>query len=147
MLDYFYMKGKKNILVLSAIVVAYNMLTMFFVRSSFFDKCYDNLTCQKFVINMFSAIAPYTLIFLPLFLFSLITYKMRDEVSRAWMYFAVVWVPLSIIAAAVTPDSPGGGFGPQISIGKGDTAIVMSLLFVVISLIVIVWKYFATRGK
>ncbi|MBM3260944.1 hypothetical protein FJY93_00835 [Candidatus Kaiserbacteria bacterium] len=82
---------------------------------------------------------------IPLFFFSLITYKMRDVVTQAWMRFALVWIPLSIVLAALTPDSPAGGFGPQISLGKGDTVFVMSLLFVLISLTIITWKYLATR--
>jgi hypothetical protein len=66
---------------------------------------------------------------------------MREEVFRAWARFAVPAVLISVVLAYLTPTSTGSGFGPQISIGKGDTAFLMSVLFIFISIIIIIYKY------
>ena len=82
------------------------------------------------------------LIFIPLFLFSLITYKMRDEVYRAWLRFAYVWIPLSMILIFLAPQYSTDWMYP---VEKGTVAFLTSLLFVTISLFVIAWKLIAIR--
>lgn len=77
-----------------------------------------------------------------LFLFSLITYKMRDEVYRAWLRFAYVWVPLSIVLIFLSPQYSTDWMYP---VEKGTVAFLTSALFVIISLILIVWKSVAIR--
>ncbi|MEY4747273.1 MAG: hypothetical protein RLZZ416_322 [Candidatus Parcubacteria bacterium] len=83
--------------------------------------------------------------FFPFFFFSLITYFMREDVFRAWVRFAIPAVIVSMILILLTPDSPAGGFGPQIALGKSDTALVASVLFSLISLILIVVKLIRTK--
>lgn len=73
---------------------------------------------------------------------SILTYKMRDEVFRAWISFTKWGVPLQIFLALIFPVS-GGGY--LISIDKQFAAIILSILFVIISLILIAWKYVAAR--
>lgn len=86
-----------------------------------------------------SSAETFLLPFVSLFLFSLVTYFMREEVFRTWAWFALPWTALSMVLIYLTPEySGGGGFGPQIVLGKGDTALAMMALFVVISIIVIV---------
>ena len=98
-----------------------------------------------FVANMYN----YKNIFLSLFvfpvalLFSLITYKMRDEVSRAWIKFTTWWVPLQILLVALTPESSGGYF--VVILDTQFAAIILSGLFVIISLLLIVVKFFSLR--
>ena len=88
-------------------------------------------------------------IFLTLFifpitlLFSLITYKMREEVFRAWVRFATWWIPLQIVLTLLTPESSGGLFISLVD--KQLVAILLSFLFVLISLVLIVWKWLSTR--
>ena len=83
------------------------------------------------------------LMFVPVFFFSLVTYKMRAGVFGAWRNFAVVWLPISILLVAI---SPGTSADFQI-IDKEFVAIVLSLLFTLISLILITYKSFALRKK
>ena len=77
------------------------------------------------------------------FLFSLITYKMRDEVSRAWITFAKWWVPAQILLVLLTPESSGGYF--VVILDKQLVAILLSALFVLISLLLIIYKWFSSR--
>lgn len=75
---------------------------------------------------------------------SILTYKIRDEVFRAWVTFAKWGVPLQIVLALIFPIS-GGGY--LISIDKQFVAIILSCLFTLISLLLIIWKYFSSRNK
>lgn len=82
------------------------------------------------------------LIFIPFFLLSLITYKMRDEVFRAWWGFARWWIPLSMLAIFLAPEYSADW---MFSIEKGTVAFFSSLIFFFISLIIIALKYLSMR--
>ncbi|MCX6790096.1 MAG: hypothetical protein NTV60_01050 [Candidatus Kaiserbacteria bacterium] len=84
---------------------------------------------------------------IPLFIFSLITYKMRDDVYRVWIRFSCAWIPLSMILIFVSPEYSGGFGIPLYSMTKGSVAFMSSLLFVLISLLIVVWKYVASLPK
>lgn len=79
---------------------------------------------------------------IPLFILSIITYKMRDEVYRTWLRFAQWWVPLSMVLIFVAPEYSGDWMFPIV---KGTVAFFSSLLFIIISLLLIAWKYFSSR--
>lgn len=82
---------------------------------------------------------------IPLFILSLITYKMREEVYRAWLGFARVWIPLSMVLIFLSPEY-AESFGVTLySITKGSVAFFSSLLFIIISSVVIFLKSTATR--
>lgn len=81
---------------------------------------------------------------IPLFLLSIIIYKMRDEVYRVWLRFAYVWVPLSMLLIFLAPEYSGDWMYPIV---KGTVAFFSSLLFIIISLILIIWKWFAYSRK
>jgi hypothetical protein len=76
-------------------------------------------------------------------LFSFITYKMRDEVSHAWINFTKWWVPLQILLVLLTPESSGGYF--VVILDKQFTAIILSGLFVIISLFIVLISWFRAR--
>jgi hypothetical protein len=83
----------------------------------------------------------------PFFLFSLLTYFLRDDAFRKWARFAIPATFVSMVLIAITPDSYANGFGPQVSIGKGDAALVLSALFVLISLSIIGRAYLRPASK
>jgi hypothetical protein len=125
---------KKSILLLSAggLIAAY--LTDFFYK--------NNILVSR---NVFNLILPTLFLFsLPLLIFSLITYKMREEVFRSWLHFAYWWIPLSIVLTLLTPDGSGSWGIPTID--SEFVAIVFASLFTLISLLIIVWRYFRTRN-
>jgi hypothetical protein len=133
---------KKNIVLFGVLVGTITFFLLVF--SSEIGLCPKSIgTCSQ----NYDAHATNFFLFLPILFFSLITYKMRDEVFRAWLHFAYWWVPLSMFLTLITPDSHGGGFGPQISLGKEDTAFVFSALFAIISLILIIYKWVKSPGK
>jgi len=82
---------------------------------------------------------------LPLFLLSLITYKMRDEVFNAWMKFAIWFVPLTMFLTFITPDSSGSLGLP--AFGKGVVAFLLTALFTIISILIILVRFFTSRKQ
>ncbi len=81
----------------------------------------------------------------PIFLFSLITYKLREEVFRSWLHFAYWWMPFEILFVLGSMGG-GGGFGMH-SFGGEDVAMILSVLFFAISLVIIVARSLMLRGK
>lgn len=93
------------------------------------------------------SIGSFLFLFPFVFFFSLITYKMREEVFRAWFNFTKWWVPISIFLILITPGSSGGGFGIPSVFDKGFLAFILSALFFIISLVIITRKSLRFRGK
>lgn len=133
------MVTKKNILVSSGIIV---VLFLVFDSVGTFRLCggVEYGSCMDKLHGFFGIFLP----IFPLFLFSLITYKMREEIYKTWFYFARWWVPLSMLLVLISPEYSNDWMFP---IEKGSVAFVTSLLFTVISLILIAWKWFVLRGK
>lgn len=78
--------------------------------------------------------------------FSLVTYKIRDEVFYAWLNFAYWWVPLTIFLAIITPNE-NGGWGIPSLISPGVVAFAFVAIFTIVSLLIIPIKYLKLRGK
>jgi len=97
--------------------------------------CWDRL---EFVGNLL-------LIFLPAFVFSIITYFLREEVFRAWLRFAYWWIPVSLVFIYLAGGWSGGGFGIPAVLDQEFVSLILSGLFVLISLLLIAYKYFASR--
>jgi len=128
---------KKNIL-----LIALGGTVLFFlcVFSQTFALCAEyQWSCTK----KFDSVAEILQIFIPLFLLSLITYKLRNEVFRAWLMFATWWVPLTILLVTLAP-SNGHSLVP---IDTSRVSLFMNALFLIFSLAIIAWKYFSLRKK
>lgn len=99
--------------------------------------------CDYVLINGHQGNCPFVmsdieLIFLPvfpLFLFSLITFKMSEVVFQAWWRFARIFVPLSMFLILITPAYTHNWMFP---VTKGTIALALSALFVFISLIQVI---------
>jgi hypothetical protein len=101
----------------------------------------EELRCLDELLPMWGGIL--ILFFIPLFLFSLITYPMRDVVFQRWFRFARWWIPLSMVLILITPN-PHGSWLTINLISKPLTTAVTLALFVLISTIIIVvtwWKH------
>ena len=93
-------------------------------------------------MNWMVIVSPYLDIFIPLFLFSLITYKMREEVYQAWFRFVCWWIPLSVLLIFIAPEYSHDWLYP---IEKGSVALLTSAIFLIVSLLIIVAKYISLR--
>ncbi len=98
--------------------------------------CGGNERCINVLHYFFIGFLP----ILPLFLFSLITYRMAASVYRAWVRFAAVWIPLSMVGILFAPEyvTNMGWFYPVV---KGTVAFSTSLLFLVISALIVLFAW------
>ena len=85
-----------------------------------YGQCMD--TAYAVIIAFFPII--------PLFIFSAITYRMRETTYRAWIRFAAVWIPLSMVAVFLAPEYSADWMYPIV---KSTVAFFSSLLFAIIS--------------
>lgn len=111
--------------------------------------CYSNYSClelRKFLNHQLTFIPPY-LFFLsaPIFLLSIITYRMKDEVFHAWWGFARWWVLVIAVVTILLNNMGGGG---TLGMNKDFTAFVLIILYsilIIVSLVKIIRTYIATR--
>ncbi len=80
---------------------------------------------------------------LPAFLFSLITYKMREEVFLAWRHFSSWWIPLSIFLVLITPE----GNSVIMSWGKEIPLLGMSAIYILVSTVIILRVWLKLRKE
>lgn len=119
---------------------------LFSLESNF---CYVNAFCMK--IRSFFSNDIFMLVFLtpPLLFLSLITYKMRDEVFRAWWGFARWWVPVIIVVTfLLNSANSGGGLGIGGAISSAFDILIIGILYAVLiitSLVKIVRAYLKTK--
>lgn len=76
--------------------------------------------------------------FIPLFILSVIAYFLREEVFQSWWKFARVATPLSIALILLAPSRSHDWMFP---IEKGNVAFFTSLIFIIVSTIVIIRAY------
>lgn len=82
---------------------------------------------------------------LPVFLLSLVTYKMRDEVFKAWWDAARWFVPIIIVMTFLlyrNGESGGVGMtGIGSGVGEAFMLFVLYVLFIITSLVKIILSY------
>lgn len=88
-------------------------------------------------INLLFDFEIYSLIFVPVFIFSIITYFTNITTFQVWSKFALVWIILSIISIFTTKEMTGNML---FSMDKSFVSIILSGLFVFLSIIIIVIK-------
>lgn len=124
--------NKKKLIVSSILGV---IIFIVFLIISAKGWCNLNFLCQR---SHDDSIALVLFPIIPLFIFSLITFKMNEEVWKSWWKFARIWTLLSMLAILFSPST--GNW--MIPIEKGSVALVLMVAFVIISIILIVAKYF-----
>ena len=73
---------------------------------------------------------------------------MKDEVFRAWLHFALWWVPILVVVTYFSSINFGTRTGGAYGFGGVGQWLLLELLygiFIFVSLIIIAWKYIATR--
>ena len=127
--------NKKNVLWIGFVGTVLFMVSLF---ASQIGICKSiNLSCTE----TFDPIAELIFIFIPFFIFSLITYKMREEVFKSWLKFSYWWILLSIFFILITPEYSNS----LIPVERDSVSLFLSLLFLIISSILIVYKHFSSK--
>lgn len=98
------------------------------------EACYINVSCRTFFdrLQFIGEILGSAMFILP---FSLITYFLHDRVFKAWIWFAVVWVPILIIVPNFF-DSHNGNFGLSDAAGALFLLIVGYVFFSLLIILV-----------
>ena len=127
------MPTKKNVLIGSFSVFLIFMATAFFQGT-----CSHGALglCWRYWVQI-NVFIETLFISTPFFLVALIVYFMRDEIFQKWIKFVFVWVPLTLLLTVMTPEFGGQGI---ITIEKGTMSFIFSALFLLISLIIIIYK-------
>lgn len=135
--------NRKKILLFGGVIVFILVLIDLVSTSRFCTFFYGEGAniCIRRVFNAGVILLP----FIPAFVFSLITYFLKEGVFRAWFYFACVWIPLSMIAVFMVPESSGGLFANAFS--KHMISFMLSIIFSIISLCIILTQSWRLRGK
>lgn len=133
------MKKTKNVvLIVSGIG---SVLILSFLSLVLNDSCGLNKVLCK---DIYTTIMSFLFIFPFVFLFSLITYFLKEEIFHSWIKFTYVWVPFSMFLVFIIPRGGGNAAFPSL-IDNQLVAILMSGLYIIISLIMIIWlsiKYY-----
>jgi|GEM_PF-1048932 len=138
---------KRNVLIASIIFVVFayilsNPILFGFCRNTYTFKdyigCFDDFPklMSFLLINASVAILP----------FSIITYKMKEEIFQSWWSFARWFVPVIIAVAFFFENAGGGGgfLGPDQSF-MAFTLGLLYVIFVFVSIIKIVLAYRRVR--
>ena len=107
------------------------------VATFYFKVCIYGTGCEGY-FDPIGYMIPVVIICFPSLFFSLITYKMRDEIFQSWLKFAIWWIPLTILFTMASSSTVGQG--PGAVSDKGIVDIGMTLIFTVVSLIIIITK-------
>ena len=100
--------------------------------------CQSGLDCRKleWLNRTPTEMVVYVLFpLLPVFIFTLITYKMRDEVFQHWMKFAIWYVPLLIVGTFILYNAPSSG-----GVLSGAYTVVLIFPPYIIFLVVSIWR-------
>ena len=80
----------------------------------------------------------------PVMIFSLVTYLLRMDVYTTWFKFVRWAIPLSLVLILIAPQYDSDWMFPM---DKGTVAFAASAIFSVVSLVIILLKYFSTQNK
>ena len=130
---------KKNILVASIVYIVY------FIAILIIDRLCHNSWCRIHDEDFLGWVFIIFLPLLPIFFLSLITYRMKDEIFRAWWNFARWWVLVIIVGTLfLNMAGSGGGLGIGGAISSGFNILVLSIFYAILiigSLVKIVKKH------
>jgi hypothetical protein len=145
------MKKTKNIILLISGIIGGGLILLEPITTSqmcnFIYRTHNpnsvHIGCLDYIFN--TAMVFY--IFPFVFLFSLVTYFLKDEIFHIWVKFTYVWIPLSMFLVLIIPGGGGNGAFPSL-IDNQFVAILMSGLFAIISLIIVIFgivKYYCLK--
>ena len=126
---------KRNILILSLWAVFLFVLAFIQEGESLREMICESKSVGCEMVNAFAykliSILVYTMLFVFLLPFSLITYFQHDRIFKAWARFAVSWIGLFIVLLSLANGSTGSGW-----VGGGGGGILVLAFFLAVYVIV-----------
>lgn len=112
----------------------------FFMSSKYiYIYCFSDGHCWK-LWNFFKFIEPLLFLFLPILLFSIITYFLKDQVFKVWLRFIYWYLPFYVLVILLLSDRVSTGWSMGSIFNSEFFAITLSGLFLIISLFLILYK-------
>ena len=110
------------------------------------EKYYRNCVFSDWTQNSIGA---------PLFWFSLvmlvstlIVYKLENKIFSAWLKLSAVFIPIALVLIERSPEGAyGGGLASVMTITRAHAAYQLSVMYLLLSLMVISFKLFSLRKK
>ncbi len=127
------MKKAKNLVFLVSGIGCGAVLTFLLLVLN--DSCGVNKVLCK---DIYTQIASFLFLFPFVFIFSAITYFLREEIFRLWLKFTYYWIPISIFLVLIIPGGGGNGAFPSL-IDAELVSILMSGLYFMVSLIIVIF--------
>ena len=124
--------SKKNILIGSLL---FSVLAIILGRMS------DNGNCGQLDACLFLAYP--LLVFIPVFVFSLLTFFQKEDVFASWRKLTSWWTVISVILVVISPTQ----HADLIGFDKKSSLFLLACLYAITSLILIAWKWFSLREK
>jgi hypothetical protein len=128
---------KRNVLIIATLLSVVDILLLYPWQLGICAR--ESYSCANNVQGM-SAIFD---IFIPVLIFSFLTYKMSDEVFRAWLRYALWWVPLTMLCVFFASSDQSQSLPAPST--KALLDIGMVLIFVIVSIVIIVSKRTAVK--
>jgi hypothetical protein len=118
---------KKKVFVISLAITVTNFLLIGGNKTLDFWCGENNYDCRSNLLYFNS----YLFLFLPILLFSIITYFIKEEVFRVWLKFTYWYFPVYILVILFLSDNSGGFFSYLLS--SKFFAVTLSGLYIIIS--------------
>ena len=98
-------------------------------------------------VSLFGGHPEYSLVIFALFLSILPLIFLKESVYKAWAKFAVVAIPLLLLFILSSPETSGGLFGSTSLFTRETAAMNGSLIFLILSYIIIAVQAWRTRKQ
>ena len=130
------------VLFIGIIMLVYGYMV---VNNEKFGLCKNENGKEICILHYNSYIDPMMFFSLAIILISLILFFINDSIFKKWLCFALLWFIFTIILIILAPVSTRGwmNFGPT----KELVSIWMGSLFVILSLVQIIWQSWKARKE
>ena len=137
---------KKNVFIASLIG---GVIMLLFIFLSETHICYEMWNwCRINLWELMKKITPFLLPSLPIFLCSLITYRLRDDIFNTWLKGTAVMLPIMMFFILRSSEGAyGGALASAMTVTRAEAALQLSVIYFVFSLILIAYKSFSLRKK
>lgn len=138
------MNIKKQVLIVSSIA------SFLFISPAIFYGIFDCYTSNQFLCGDFYRLIAVNLApFLPVFLLSLITYKLRKDAFDVWFSLSLWFVPiLVLVTLSITMNSGGGGGFLSGAMSQAFDALFLGIFYVaflLVSAVRVILVYFGIK--
>jgi len=138
------MLNKKRMLQISggcALLFSFIILLLGYTKLSFGPECsYIN---PPFVSCVMGLMAYIFIIFVPIFIFGLITFRMAESIFLFWRNFSFIYLFIYLFIIFIAP----WGYTDYFAMDKGTMSLMLTVAYVVISSLLVILKYFKNRGE